>query len=57
MGLSCRLEPPMLKQVRIQVYSDISHEQNHKYPYECFLNPRINKPFTVNQEFLSFKAN
>ena len=21
--------------------------KSHKYPYECFLNPRINKPFTV----------
>ena len=42
----------------IQVFSDTNinksckHRNGHNYPYECFLNPRINKPFTMNQEFL-----
>ena len=34
--------------------------QSHKYPFECFLSPRISKPskpFTVNQEFLIFTTN
>ena len=26
--------------------------KSRKYPDKCFLDPRINRPFTVNQEFL-----
>ena len=36
MGLSCRLEPPMLKQPRVQVPSDISHEQNPQVSIKMF---------------------
>ena len=26
--------------------------KSRKYPDECFPDPKINKPFTMNQEFL-----
>ena len=35
----------------------LAMSKNDKYPYNCFLNPRINKHFNVNQGFLVFKAN
>ena len=57
MSLSHRLDPTMLKHLRIQVVSDASHEQSCKYPDECFLNPRISKRFTVNLDFLISKVN
>ena len=42
---------------KIQFFSDASHEKSNKYPDEPLLNPRIDKPFTANQEFLIFNAN
>ena len=57
MSLSCLLEPLMLKHLKSQVYSAISHEKRRKYSDDCFLDLRINKAFPVNQELLIFKAN
>ena len=54
-SLSCQLEAPMLKHLKIQVI--LAMNQSCNYLDECFLDPRINKPFTLNQEFVSFEAN
>ena len=34
-----------------------NHEQKPKCPDECFIDPRINKPFALNKGILIFKAN
>ena len=51
----------MLKHLKIQVFSDGSHEQSRKYPDECFLecfcNPRISESVTVSQVCLILQAN
>ena len=45
MGLSCRLEPPMLKQLRIQIYSDITHEQKPQISIRMFPQSKNQQTF------------
>ena len=45
MGLSCRREPPMLKQLRIQVYSDVSHEQTPQVSIRMFPQSKNQQTF------------
>ena len=48
MGLSCRLEPPLLKQLRVIVFSDISHEQKPQVSIRTF--PQSKKQQTFHCE-------
>ena len=45
MGLSYRLETPMLKQLRFQVFSDISHEQKPQVSVQMFPQSRNQQTF------------
>ena len=45
MGLSCRLEPPILNQLRVQVFSDISHEQKPQVSLPMFPQSRNQQTF------------
>ena len=35
----------------------LAMNKGRRYQFDCFLDLRINKPFTVNKEILIFKAN
>ena len=52
MGLSCWLEAPISKYLKIKFSVTIAINKSCTYPDECFLNQKINKPVTVNEEFL-----
>ena len=45
MGLSCRVKPPMQQRLKFKFSVILTMHESCKYPYECFLNQRINKFF------------
>ena len=45
MGLSCQFEPPMLKQLRVQLFSDISHEQKPQVSIQMFPQSKNQQTF------------
>ena len=45
MGLSCRLETPMSKQLRFQVFSDINHEQKPQVSIQMFPQSKNQQTF------------
>ena len=51
MGLSCKLEPPILKQLRVQVFSDISHKQKPQLSIRMFPQPKNYQTFHCESGF------
>ena len=54
--LPARTSDAKTKHLKIQVFSETMNK-SRKYPDECFPDPKINKPFTMNKEFLIYMAN
>ena len=54
MGLGCRLEPPMLKQLRVQVYSDNSNEKKPQVSIQMFPQSKNQRTFHCESGFPHF---